>query len=876
MAADQPVTITYDVTGTTLQGLDEAWLWLWLPDNSDHTIETNINPASDNSTLTDKAKFTRETGPNGEVYFSITLTLTDFTNEPKEDINTVGVLIKGNDWSNGQSTDYLFETSDGFTLIFDNPSGSYGFYDSGETIEIRAKTSESAAISLFIDDNLVSSAEDATSLNFDHPVIEDGLVHTISATATNSTEETVTIDYNYTLEPTSTEQALPDGLIDGINYDDADPTKASLVLTAPDKDFVFVIGSFNDWSIDQDFLMNKDGDKFWIEISNLDPGKEYLFQYLVDGEIRIADPYAEKISSQFDDGQVLSEQRYENLLAYPASETSEAAGYLQTNQSDFEWEDFTPPNKDDLIVYELLVRDFTDERTYDALLQRLDYLEDLGINALELMPVMEFEGNISWGYNPSSMLAVDKYYGTEEDLKTVINECHKRGIAVIFDIVLNHQFGRNSLVRLYNQDTYGAPTSDNPWFNVTAKHDFNVGYDMNHDSEHTREYFRRVVRYWIEEYNIDGYRFDLSKGFTQKNTLGNVEAWGNYDAERVALWKQYADYIWSIDPDNYVILEHFADNDEEKELADYGMMIWGNMNQTYRNAVRGGSTSFSWLYHESRGWNNPHAIGYMESHDEERVMWTLLENAWELPDAVERAKLATAFFLTVPGPKMIWQFGEFGYDEELNNDRLGIKPTRWEYLDDPSRITLFEVYKSLTNLRTKTDYIDSEYFNWSTSGWVKWITIEHPDVNFYIVGNFNLESQTSTHNFPKSGTWYNYFTGASVEITDANAEFNIAGGKFFIYTDKEIDNFIDSNPIVLGELEDLKTGYFYPNPTQNEVRFSADFVPEKVVIRSLSGQVLQALQPNDNRLELGNLSKGIYFLEMIRNDQRITRKVIIH
>jgi 1,4-alpha-glucan branching enzyme len=249
----------------------------------------------------------------------------------------------------------------------------------------------------------------------------------------------------------------------------------------------------------------------------------------------------------------------------------------------------------------LLVRDFTEERTYKAVTEKLDYLDSLGINAIELMPVNEFEGNLSWGYNPSYKFAPDKFYGTEDDLRELIDEAHKRGIAIIFDMVLNHHFGRSPLVRMYSSGDFGPPRPDNPWFNVTAKHDFNVGYDFNHESQYTKDYVDRVVAYWVEKYKVDGYRFDLSKGFTQKNTLGNTGAWGQYDASRIALLKRMADVIWAQDPETYIILEHFADNNEETELADYGMMLWGNMNHDYRKAAKAQNVNLNWAYYGARG-----------------------------------------------------------------------------------------------------------------------------------------------------------------------------------------------------------------------------------------------------------------------------------
>ncbi|WP_424963786.1 alpha-amylase family glycosyl hydrolase [Ekhidna sp.] len=867
--ADEEITITYDVTGTSLQSLNDAWIWMWVPGES-IDAPSNVNPASSNSSATNPAKFTRSTGPSGEVYFTLSLTPTEFFNTSKENIKSIGMLLKGNDWSDGQTTDFITEITDGFTIVMDNPAGNYGFYSSSTTIDIDVRTSEVADIQILVDETPIASVSDDSELNTTHTIIDDGDVHIIKATATNSTE-TIETTFSYTLTPAPPSVSLPNGIQDGINYGE-DDTSVTLKLRAPNKEHVFVIGDFNDWSLSNDYLMNKDGEVFWLEVNGLTPGQEYIFQYLVDGEIKIADPYSEKISSSFDDPEIISDNRYPNLLPYPSNETSEAAGYIQTNRPSFSWSAFTRPAKEDLVIYELLIRDFTEERTYDAVTEKLDYLSDLGINALELMPVQEFEGNLSWGYNPAFMFAIDKYYGTELDLKTLIDEAHKRGISVILDIVLNHHFGRNSLVRLYNEGLYGNPTSENPWFNTSAKHDFNVGYDMNHESQYTKDYVDRVVAYWLDEYNIDGYRFDLSKGFTQKNTLGNVSGWGNYDATRIAIWKRIADVIWASDPNAYIILEHFADNSEEKELAEYGMMLWGNMNHTYINAAKGSSASLGQTYFENRGWSQPHLISYMESHDEERLMWELQKSKGQ-NESIERAKMAAAFFLTVPGPKMVWQFGEFGYDEELNNDRLGIKPTHWEYLEETNRKKLFDLYKSLIHLRTKSDYINKEYFEWNTSGFVKSINITHPDVDIYIVGNFDDDSQEYTHQFTKSGTWYDYFSGESMEVTNTNEEVTLSPGEWHMYTSALIDNYIEDQQITLG-VNFSSPIIVYPNPSSDF--FKVNIESDRYNIIDISGKEIQTgIIGTDAEIDIQRVPPGLYYLQLHTGDHAIKTKIVI-
>ncbi|WP_421764947.1 alpha-amylase family glycosyl hydrolase [Ekhidna sp.] len=870
-SADEEITITYEVTGTSLQSLNEAWIWMWIPGEG-IDAPSNINPASSNSSATNPAKFTRSMSNTGEVFFSITLIPTDFIGTSKENIESIGMLLKGNDWSNGQTSDYIAEINDGFTIVMDNPTGNYGFYSSAATIQIDVRTSESSTIELFVDDNSIASSTEVTELSSSHTIIDDGNVHIIKAEANNGSE-TIETTYSYTLTPTPPSVTLPMGIQDGINYN-TDLTQVTLSLRAPDKEHVFVIGDFNDWSLSSDYLMNKDGEVHWLTINGLNPQQEYLFQYLVDGEIKIADPYSEKISSPFDDGEIIAENRYPELKPYPNRETSEAASFLQTGQADFVWSDFTRPANEDLVIYELLIRDFTEERTYQAVTDRLDYLADLGVNALELMPIQEFEGNLSWGYNPAFMFAVDKYYGTELDLKTLIDEAHKRGIAVILDIVLNHHFGRNSLVRLYNEGLYGNPTSDNPWFNTRAKHDFNVGYDMNHESQYTKDYTDRVVKYWLEEYNVDGYRFDLSKGFTQRNSLGNIGLWGNYDASRIAIWKRIADVIWAEDPTAYVILEHFADNTEEKELAAYGMMLWGNLNHAYINAAKGSSASLNQAYFESRGWVEPHLISYMESHDEERQMWELKKSK-STNEALERAKMAAAFFLTVPGPKMIWQFGEFGYDEELNNDRLGVKPTRWEYLEDLNRKKLFDLYKSLIHLRTETEFIDKEYFTWSTSGFVKTINITHPEVEIYVVGNFDDEVQSFNHRFTTTGTWYNYFTGEPIEVTNTSEEVSFGAGEWYIYTSEKIENYIDDQQITLGIENEIENLYIYPNPASEMIHI-INIDADDFRILDLSGrEIKHGLMDNTNQINVTDLHPGIYHVILKNSTEEIKKRILI-
>ncbi len=151
-------------------------------------------------------------------------------------------------------------------------------------------------------------------------------------------------------------------------------------------------------------------------------------------------------------------------------------------------------------------------------------------------------------------------------MKTFIDSCHSNGIAVISDWVLTLSCGQPSVVHLYwdrNAGSYGQPTAENPWYNEQSPNPlYSWGYDFDHESQATKDFVDRVNEYWLTEYHFDGFRFDFTKGFT--NTPGDG---GAYDASRISILKRMADQIWNVNPNAYVILEHFATNTEEKELA---------------------------------------------------------------------------------------------------------------------------------------------------------------------------------------------------------------------------------------------------------------------------------------------------------------------
>ncbi len=653
----------------------------------------------------------------------------------------------------------------------------------------------------------------------------------VKGIARNSTGSAADSFYFFVRKPVTVE-TLPAGIKPGINYTGS--TDVTLCLYAPQKSYCFVLGDFNDWQLDSSAYMkvSPDSNYFWIVIHNLEPGKEYIYQYFVDGEIRIGDPYAEKVSDPWNDSYITS-ATYPGMLPYPKGKTSGIATVLQINAPSYSWKtnSFTPPARTTMVVYELLVRDFTDKHSFQAVIDTIKYLKHLGINAIELMPVNEFEGNSSWGYNTSYYFAVDKYYGPKNDLKKLIDTCHQSGIAVILDVVYNHAFGTSPYVMLYWDKLNNRPAATSPFYNPVPKHDYNVGNDMNHESPSSKQYISNALKFWLQEFRVDGFRFDLSKGFTQKNTLGNTAEWGMYDASRIAILAAYADTVWKVNPDAFVILEHFADNSEEKELSNRRMMLWGNSNYAYAEAAMGynnGSNSdFSAVSYKERGWSNTNLVGYMESHDEERLMYKCLQwgnssGTYDIKNpetALLRMRMDALFFFTIPGPKMMWQFGELGYDYTIDyNGRTGEKPIRWDYYSEPGRRNLNRFYSAIIKLKQREPVFSTGDYQLDVQSSFKRIQLHKTDLYALVLGNFDVTFQNINPAFPHTGQWYEYLTGDSVQIDNINATLKFAAGEYHIYTDKKIENpdFIDTTWAVRVP---ANNGFstVYPNPSTGTI-----------------------------------------------------------
>lgn len=572
----------------------------------------------------------------------------------------------------------------------------------------------------------------------------------------------------------------------------------AFVLFAPNKQEVYLIGDFNDWKVSDAYKMEKKEDRFQIKIGGLQKGKEYICQYLIDNQIKIADPYAEKISDPWNDKDIPG-SIYPDLIAYPTGKTTEIAMVVSTDHTPYSWKssNFKIQKPENLVIYEILLRDFTTEKSVKAAKAKIPYLKTLGVNAIELMPFNEFEGNNSWGYNPSFYFAPDKAYGTVNDYKAFIDECHTNNIAVIMDIVLNHSYGQSPLVRMY-QTGIAKPSAENPWYNTKsnfANPDAQWGADFNHESPYTQQLVDSICSYWMNEYKIDGFRFDFTKGFSNTSypASGN-DSWGSpYDANRIKNLKRIYDVIRKRDPDALMICEHLSDNQEETELANHGIMLWGNVNRDFNEATMGwtqdGNSDIKWASYKQRGWSKPNLVAYMESHDEERLMFKNKTygktssdyDIKKLETSLERMEAAAVVLLSFPGPKMIWQFGELGYDYELNNDRLGEKPVRWDYFDVPARKKLYDTFASMSKLRHENGAFSSTDYTINVRDAYKQILLKSAQGDACIIANFDVIPVTANVSFSRTGTWQEYFSKNSFQVTSQTMSIQLQPGEYRVY-----------------------------------------------------------------------------------------------
>lgn len=812
--------------------------------------------------------------PNIRSYFGITNTA--------EVIQKIAIIFRNTDGSKtgrdvGGADIFVPVYTPGLNLTLTSPSTAISLVSLSTALTLKATASQPCTLKMYLNNTQIGTTQtNATTISVAQTFSTAGSYYII-AEANNGTTTVRDSSYICVRSTTVPTAVRPVGISDGINY--INDTKVTLSLMAKGHSYVYLLGDFNGWKPDNAYQLNKDGDYFWISLTGLTPGKEYGFQYYVDGSVLCGDPYSEKILDPWNDKWINQNSLvYPNLKPYPVGLTENVVSVFQTAKPTYNWQvsNFTPPTFGNLSIYELHFRDFTTEGTVKAALAKLDYLQHLGVNAIELMPINEFDGNDSWGYNPNFWMATDKAYGTTEDYKQFIDECHRRGIAVILDVVFNHTWGVSPMARMWWDATNNRPSSTNPYLFPLAMHPYNVGSDFNHSSTYTRNYFKTVIAYWLKEFKVDGYRFDLSKGFTPSTFYTtDVAVWGNFNQGRIDILCDYNRAVKAANPKAYLILEHFGATTEEKVLADSGMMVWGNMNYAFCQAAMGvqSGSDFTSLTSQSRGWAQPRVVGYMESHDEERMSYKALTygvNGNTTDSLLRMKQLAAnaAMFLMTPGPKMIWQFGELGYDVNIDfNGRVGRKPIHWDYFDSAPRRELYETYSKLLSLRNQHPLMFSQPTGWDfKAGFVNWTGgrreyLTDGTLSAIVVANYTGTTITCFPLFTKTGNWFDLMTGLPMNVTDVSMTVSLAPGEFKVFTDQYVNGLKDQTT--------EKKCILYPNPAADRITFYGSEVVSAEIVALNGSKVLQ-LKLNNQEADVSELPSGLYLCRTHLSDGKTT------
>jgi 1,4-alpha-glucan branching enzyme len=515
-----------------------------------------------------------------------------------------------------------------------------------------------------------------------------------------------------------------------------------------------VVGTFNNWN-GLAHPMQSDEKGYWqAEVEGAKIGDQYKYQLTTErGVLTRIDPYAREVTS--------------------------SVGNAIVHDPSFGWngDDFCMPSWNQLVIYELHVGTFNDDDPYRpgqfiSITARLHHLKQLGINAIQIMPVGQFAGMRSWGYNPSHLFAVDSDYGGSIGLKRFIKRAHQAGIAVILDVVYNH-LGPSDLdlwqfdgwsengkggIYFYNDDRSVTPWGD-------TRPDYGRG--------EVRQYILDNVQMWIEEYHVDGLRLDSTLYIRNIREDGASEIPDGW-----SLLQAINEMVARCDRNQITIAEDMQSNDWiTKDVgaggAGFGSQWDLNFVRPIREAVIGSQDqnrslkevrdAILYRYNDDAF----ERVIYSESHDDVANGQARLPQQINADDptgwyAQKRSTIAAAMVFTAPGIPMLFQGQEF-LEGEWFRDTV---PVDWHQQEQFRGI--IRLYRDLIKLRlnhsgctrglsgqfTRVSHLNEErkmlaFHRWDQGG---------PGDDVLVVANFsNQQYREYTLGFPATGEWLLYF-----------------------------------------------------------------------------------------------------------------------
>jgi 1,4-alpha-glucan branching enzyme len=535
-------------------------------------------------------------------------------------------------------------------------------------------------------------------------------------------------------------------------------------LFAPYNQSAMLAGSFSGW---HDIPMQNDDRGYFRTAVELDDGV-YPYRFRVQTRspefelnqwVDVIDPYATDVDEEAKVGVARIQQGQKIVDTYV-----------------WQHDDVPLPQNHELVLYEMHVADFSggeDDQysrgTFRDAIGKLDYLSDLGINAIELMPVNEYPGDYSWGYKVRHFFAPESSYGTTEDLKHFVDACHGRGIRVIMDGIYNHTDEECPLLLIdrnywYYEHRHYPEDPQNYWgpeFNYNA-------YDQALDVKPAWQYAGDVVRYWVQEYHIDGIRFDAVRqidnheflNWIAQQTKKNVASKPFYniaehipDTQAIVEPEGPLDACWHESFRYFVIPHVCGDGFDVQKLKE----VLDPKQQGYAKATN--------------------VINYLATHDRERLMRELGDRGIFDEAAFHRAKLGAVLLMTAMGIPMIWMGEEFGEHKRKSENVTQPQKIAWPLLDEALNRDLFQHYQSLIELRKQNPALQGdniEFFhenpNQQVLAYVRW---NNEGSRVAVVVNFSdqfLAGYTLPH-FPENGIWHEWTQDYTVQ--SANNQLTI-------------------------------------------------------------------------------------------------------
>jgi len=423
---------------------------------------------------------------------------------------------------------------------------------------------------------------------------------------------------------------------------------------APNATAVNVAGQFNGWSTTVNPLSSEGGGIWSVDVSGASLNQEYKYVITNNGTLWRVDPRARDVVNSTGNGIIVS-----------------------TTST---WTPFTPPAWNEMVIYEMHIGTYNDAAggnpgTWSSAIARLDHIRDLGVNVVEIMPVCEFPGDFSMGYNPAHLFAPESIYGTPGQMRQFIEACHQRGMAVLIDVVYNHLGPTDLDQSIWKFDGFSTYSYTGGIYFFEDDNRYTPWGDTrpNYTTGQVRSFIRDNVMYWLTEFNMDGIRMDGTAYIRQRDTAGGpVDVPGGW-----SLMQWINNEIDAAFAQKINIAEDMRDNEWiTKTTGEGGAGFDSQWDAGFHHKIVPALTTSSdssrnmWdvrdaIVHLYDGWDTRRVI-YTESHDEagassgksrvpEQISPGDADSYW----AKKRSTLGAGLVFTSPGIPMLFMGQEF-------------------------------------------------------------------------------------------------------------------------------------------------------------------------------------------------------------------------